>query len=138
MAEDDKDPGLLGAIKDQLVASKEKWAPRRPAAHRPPAGAGRLPPGQRLVREWPVLDLGIKPTVREQDWKLRVDGLVAEPLTWDWNTFLEQPQAVGDLRHALRHRVVALRQQVRGRRDAAPAGRSQAARDGQIRDAAQP
>lgn len=94
MADDDKDPGLIGAIKDKLVASKEKWAREGRLLTGRPAGAGRLPPGQRLVREWPVLDLGIQPTVREQDWKLRVDGLIAEALTWDWNDFLEQPQSV--------------------------------------------
>jgi len=52
----------------------------------------RLPPGQRLVQTWPVLDLGLQPTVMPERWSLVVDGTVAQPLRWDWATFMAQPQ----------------------------------------------
>jgi len=44
------------------------------------------------VQNWPVLDLGAQPEVRPERWRLTVDGLVAMPLDWDWDTFLAQPQ----------------------------------------------
>jgi len=82
-----------GKLKDKLIARKTEWARagKRPAAA-PAEPPDRLPPGQRLVKNWPVLDLGITPDVREAAWRLKVDGRVAAPLEWDWATFLAQPQ----------------------------------------------
>jgi DMSO/TMAO reductase YedYZ molybdopterin-dependent catalytic subunit len=57
----------------------------RPSAH-------RLPPGQREVRNWPVLDLGVQPPVGRDNWKLNIDGLVENPVIWDWEAFMAQPQ----------------------------------------------
>lgn len=89
MSEDNA--GLFGQIKDKLIASKEKWAREgRLLTGRP--GADRLPPGQRLVRDWPVLDLGIQPLVHERDFRLAVDGLVANPVAWDWDALTSLPQ----------------------------------------------
>lgn len=88
---DDK-PTLFGQIKDKLIASKQKWA-REGRLLTGQAGADRLPPGQRLVRDWPVLDLGLQPAVAPERWTLTVDGLVENPLNWTWNDFLDQPQA---------------------------------------------
>ncbi len=34
----------------------------------------RLPPGQKLVRDWPVLDLGAEPEVTPQRFRLDIDG----------------------------------------------------------------
>jgi len=39
----------------------------------------RLPPGQHMVNNWPVLDLGYKPKISLEDWQLTVDGLVTNP-----------------------------------------------------------
>lgn len=88
---DDK-PALFGRIKDKLIASKQKWA-REGRLLTGRAGAERLPPGQRLVRDWPVLDLGLQPAVALERWSLTVDGLVENPLNWTWNDFLARPQA---------------------------------------------
>ena len=55
-------------------------------------GDDRLPPGQRLVRDWPVLDLGLKPDVALEAWTLKVDGAVTNPIIWNWNDFIDQPQ----------------------------------------------
>jgi DMSO/TMAO reductase YedYZ molybdopterin-dependent catalytic subunit len=43
--------------------------------------ARRIPPGQRLVKTWPVLHVGTVPRVDPSAWDLRVFGLVEEPFT---------------------------------------------------------
>ena len=53
----------------------------------------RLPPGQKETRNWPVLDLGLKPDVPREDWRLRIEGLVARPAVWDFQALLAQPQS---------------------------------------------
>jgi DMSO/TMAO reductase YedYZ molybdopterin-dependent catalytic subunit len=91
---DEKEPGLVGRIKDKLIESKQKWARegRLLTGERADPAAERLPPGQRLVQNWPVLDLGIKPKIAPESWRLTVDGLVAHPLSWSWAEFQAQPQ----------------------------------------------
>ena len=71
------EPGLIGQIRQKLVDSKRKWAAEGRRLTGAP-GHDRLPPGQRLVTDWPVLDLGVVPHVsRAKDrhcfyWSLRV------------------------------------------------------------------
>lgn len=90
MAPDDQNP----VPNAKLVESKQKWA----GEGRLLTGAGarpegqRLPPGQREVKNWPVLDLGIQPEIAREDWSLTVDGLVENPVTWNWADFQAQPQ----------------------------------------------
>lgn len=105
MAKDDR-VNVRGEIKRKLVESKERWARqgrlltglRAEGRYGPQAGrpgdpqTSRLPPGQRAVRDWPVLDLGVKPQIDLASWRLVVDGLVANPVTWSWSEFLAQPQ----------------------------------------------
>ncbi|MBL8832292.1 MAG: sulfite oxidase-like oxidoreductase [Rhodospirillales bacterium] len=87
------DEGILGQIKQKLVDTKRKWADEgrllTGAAADP---AVRLPPGQREVATWPVLDIGIQPPVTTKDWKLTVDGLVENPVAWDWAAFQAEKQ----------------------------------------------
>ncbi len=68
----------IGQIKDKLIRSKEKWAAEgRAITGRPDMGhVSRLPPGQKLVQNWPVLDLGVQPDVKPENWRLRITGLV--------------------------------------------------------------
>lgn len=80
--------------RDKLIAAKEKWArdkrgliPSAPSPSRP-----RLPPGQRETPDFPVLDLGDQPNLSTRDWNLSVGGMVANPIRWDWATFMAQPQ----------------------------------------------
>ncbi len=47
----------------------------------PPEIAARIPPGQRLVKTWPVLHYGPIPTSDGSDWDLEVSGLVENPFT---------------------------------------------------------
>jgi len=88
------DRDLLQSFKEKLLGSKKKWAEEgRLLTGRPDAAkVQRLPPGQREVKNWPVLDLGIKPKIATQDWRLTIDGAVARPVVWDFATFMAQPQ----------------------------------------------
>ena len=54
-------------------------------------GPDRLPPGQRLTEQWPVLTYGATPRVELRDWSLRVWGEVEREVEWNW----EQFQALG-------------------------------------------
>src|SRR4051794_3548920 len=47
--------------------------------------AKRVPPGQRLVKTWPVLHYGPIPTFDRTEWDLEITGLVDNPfrLTYD-------------------------------------------------------
>ncbi len=51
----------------------------------------RLPPGQRLVRGWPVLHEGHPPRFDAETWRLRVWGAVETPLELDWTAFSKLP-----------------------------------------------
>ncbi|HEY5609351.1 MAG TPA: sulfite oxidase-like oxidoreductase [Alphaproteobacteria bacterium] len=89
----DDDTPKSGAIKEKLIRSKQAWARdgRLLTGHSAPP-AQRLPPGQRKVEDWPVLDLGVTPSVDPKKWKLVCDGLVQNPVAWDWDAFMAQPQ----------------------------------------------
>jgi DMSO/TMAO reductase YedYZ molybdopterin-dependent catalytic subunit len=79
----------------KLTRSKRRWAEERKfltGRHARPESE-RLPPGQHLVKDWPVLDLGQQPDVEKGDWKLKVYGAVENPFTWDWAEFAAQPQS---------------------------------------------
>ena len=43
--------------------------------------AKRIPPGQRLVKGWPVLHVGPIPKFNEAEWDFQVDGLAENPYT---------------------------------------------------------
>ena len=76
-------------VRQKLVETKEKWAgeDRLLTGRASDAAARRLPPGQREVRNWPVLDLGIQPNVTTANWRLDVDGLVENKISWSWDEF---------------------------------------------------
>jgi len=82
----EEDDGLIAGVKRKLIETKQRWAGegRLLTGQTAAPGAQRLPPGQREVQNWPVLDLGAKPDVRLDRWHLRVDGLIEQPLVWDW------------------------------------------------------
>lgn len=75
-------------MKDKWITAKERWARKMAGAEkRAVRSTDRLPPGQREVKDFPVLDLGIKPKVPLGDWRLKIHGLVEKPTTLDWETF---------------------------------------------------
>ncbi|HKZ89023.1 MAG TPA: molybdopterin-dependent oxidoreductase [Thermoplasmata archaeon] len=55
------------------------------------AAVKQLPPGQREVRKWPRLDLGIVPRFDPKEWDLRIDGEVDSPLRFTWDEFQKLP-----------------------------------------------
>lgn len=47
----------------------------------------RIPAGQTEVKNFPTLDLGIRPDVTIENWRLQIYGLVGKELTIDWAQF---------------------------------------------------
>lgn len=80
---------------NKLTRSKQRWAQegRFLAGRASRAEADRLPPGQHLVQDWPVLDLGQQPAIAPEAWRLIIGGAVDRPMVWDWDTFQRQPQS---------------------------------------------
>lgn len=56
-----------------------------------PTDRSRVPPGQWVTRGWPVLTYGSTPRFDPAGWDLRIVGLVENPLTWDYETFMNLP-----------------------------------------------
>ena len=94
MADDDDVP-LNGRFRDKLVETKQGWARegRLLTGSTADPAAERLPPGQRLVEDFPVLDLGVQPEVTPANWRLRLEGLVMAPLRLTLDEFMALPQA---------------------------------------------
>jgi len=78
----------------KLTRSKRNWAQQgrflTGRVSRPEAE--RLPPGQHLVRDWPVLDLGEHPAITRENWRLLIGGAGENPSVWEWTDFERQPQ----------------------------------------------
>ena len=78
----------------KLTRSKQRWAREgrflTGKTSRPEEQ--RLPPGQHLTRDWPVLDLGLTPQISRERWRLDVYGAVEHPLFWDFAQFTAEPQ----------------------------------------------
>ena len=78
----------------KLIEAKRAWARQGrllTGAAADPA-RDRLPPGQKLVRDWPVLDLGAEPNVTPQRFRLDVGGAVARPISLTFDEFMALPQ----------------------------------------------
>jgi DMSO/TMAO reductase YedYZ molybdopterin-dependent catalytic subunit len=52
----------------------------------------RVPPGQHLVKDWPVLHYGGVPRIETADWSLRLFGLVAAEKKLNYTDFMALPQ----------------------------------------------
>ncbi len=85
----------------KLTTTKQRWAQegRFLTGRTARPESERLPPGQHLVTDWPVLDLGMHPEVPAACWRLDVHGAVERPVVWDWMGFqaLPQSRAVSDI-----------------------------------------
>jgi DMSO/TMAO reductase YedYZ molybdopterin-dependent catalytic subunit len=53
--------------------------------------SGRVPPGQYLVDDFPVLSAGPTPRTPLEEWDFVVTGAVAEPRRWSWEEFQALP-----------------------------------------------
>ena len=93
MADENK-PNLIGEIKEKLIRTKKRWAEQgRLLTGRPDLGhVTRLPPGQKRVTNWPVLDLGVQPDIKPETWRLRIGGLVEDPVALTLDKLLALPQ----------------------------------------------
>src|SRR5215217_5116038 len=60
---------------------------RRPAE----ADASRIPPGQYLTRDFPVLSAGPTPRTPLDEWSMTIDGAVDAAQRWTWEEFLALP-----------------------------------------------
>ncbi|WP_457580072.1 sulfite oxidase-like oxidoreductase [Ensifer canadensis] len=83
------------STENKLTTTKRRWA----AAGKFITGRAtqpedeRLPPGQHLVTDWPVLDLGQQPAIGVERWRLDVTGLVEQRLSLDWTAFKALPKS---------------------------------------------
>ena len=53
--------------------------------------SGRVPPGQYLVDDFPVLSAGPTPHTPLEQWDFSINGSVAEPKRWTWDEFRALP-----------------------------------------------
>jgi len=58
---------------------------------RPEVDPARVPRGQYVVRDFPVLSAGPTPHTPVEEWSLTIDGAVDEALSWSWDEFLALP-----------------------------------------------
>jgi len=79
----------------KLTQTKSKWAQLGKfltgMTSRPEDS--RLPPGQHLVKNWPILDLGQTPNIAKENWRLDINGAVAHPPSWTWHDLMSAPQS---------------------------------------------
>jgi DMSO/TMAO reductase YedYZ molybdopterin-dependent catalytic subunit len=81
-------------LNEKLIAAKRAWARagRLLTGTTADPAQVRLPPGQKLVRDWPVLDLGAEPEVSPQRYRLDIDGAVQRPIGLSLDEFMALPQ----------------------------------------------
>ena len=58
---------------------------------REPEAANRVPPGQHVVSDFPVLSAGPTPRTSLDRWSFTIEGLVRKPTKWTWEEFLKLP-----------------------------------------------
>ncbi|MDP6180954.1 MAG: sulfite oxidase-like oxidoreductase, partial [Desulfatiglandales bacterium] len=74
----------------KAIQDKQKWEGPLPQGEGPPNRDGnpKIPPGQQVVENWPVLDLGVQPKIELEDWSLTISGLVKNPKMFSWKEFM--------------------------------------------------
>jgi DMSO/TMAO reductase YedYZ molybdopterin-dependent catalytic subunit len=79
----------------KLTKTKSRWAElgKFLTGHTARPEDTRLPPGQHLVKNWPILDLGQTPNVVMENWRLDITGAVEFPAAWTWHDLMSAPQA---------------------------------------------
>lgn len=100
MEEKDKLDKIVEARLKLKARFEEKMLNSPSVADSKPMGTGeinrhgmpKLPVGQVKTVKWPVLDLGFKPDISHQKWKLTIDGEVENPVVLNWDDFMNLPQ----------------------------------------------
>ena len=59
--------------------------------HRQDGPAERVPPGQYITSDFPVLSAGPTPYTPQDQWSFEINGLVKKSLRWSWAEFLKLP-----------------------------------------------
>ena len=59
--------------------------------HRDDDDSGRVPPGQYLVDDFPVLSAGPTPHTRLEEWDFALTGAVTDEKRWSWDEFRALP-----------------------------------------------
>ena len=54
--------------------------------------SGRIPPGQHLTRDFPVLSAGPTPRSKLEDWTFTIEGDIRPVREWSWSEFNALPQ----------------------------------------------
>jgi DMSO/TMAO reductase YedYZ molybdopterin-dependent catalytic subunit len=52
----------------------------------------RVPPGQYVTRDFPVLSAGPTPHTPLDEWSFTINGAVEEPVSWPWAEFVALPR----------------------------------------------
>jgi len=60
--------------------------------HREQADPGRVPPGQYVTSDFPVLSAGPTPRVSAEQWTLSLHGELDQPRSWSWDEFRALPR----------------------------------------------
>src|SRR5205807_2418082 len=58
---------------------------------RPVADPSRVPPGQYVTDDFPVLSAGPTPHTPLDQWSFSIDGAVGKPASWRWDEFIALP-----------------------------------------------
>jgi DMSO/TMAO reductase YedYZ molybdopterin-dependent catalytic subunit len=87
MSDQEFNPKMLSAKMKLLERFRARAPqPETAAEHR------RLPPGQHLTSGFPVLDLGVRPPINRETWRLAVTGEVDQPWFFSWEEFRSLPR----------------------------------------------
>jgi DMSO/TMAO reductase YedYZ molybdopterin-dependent catalytic subunit len=79
---------------EKLIKTKEQWARdgRALTGTESDPTKSRLPPGQHIVKDFPVLDLGDQPNLSQREWTLTTAGQIGRPVRWSFDDLMKQPQ----------------------------------------------
>lgn len=93
--EHEDDVTVSGRVRPKLIEAKEGWARagRLLTGRTADPARERLPPGQTLVEDWPVLDLGALPDVSQAKFRLDLDGAITNRCSLSHAEFMALPQA---------------------------------------------
>src|SRR2546426_10407943 len=58
------------------------------------ADPARVPPGQYVTRDFPVLSAGPTPHTPLDEWSFTIHGAVDHPVSWPWDEFIALPSQV--------------------------------------------
>jgi DMSO/TMAO reductase YedYZ molybdopterin-dependent catalytic subunit len=62
--------------------------------HRLESPPNRVPPGQYVTSDFPVLSAGPTPRISLERWSFEINGLVKKPVRWSWEEFQRLPSGL--------------------------------------------